>query len=131
MEHHRNIVYSKDTNHISSVIASDRFVSLDELGDICELVNHKKSLCMNVPVVIGFCILQLAKLRMLQFYYNCIDRYIDRKHFHYIEMDTDSAYMALSGPLRDIIKHDLRRSFWDEYDNGFHVLPVKLTKQSL
>jgi len=127
-ENHRNIVYSKDTNHISSVIASDRFVSLDELGDICELVNHKKSLCMNVPVVIGFCILQLAKLRMLQFYYNCIDRYIDRKHFQYIEMDTDSAYMALSGPLKDIIKHDLRRSFWDEYDQWFPRLACQAHK---
>ena len=83
---------------------------------------------MDVPVVIGFCILQLAKLRMLQFYYNCIDRYIERKHFQYIEMDTDSAYMALSAPLQDVIKHDLKRSFWDEYDQWFPRLACQVHK---
>ena len=127
-ESHRNVIYSKDTSHISSVVASDRFVSLDEVGDICELVKQKKTLDMDVPVVIGFCILQLAKLRMLQFYYNCIDRYIERKHFQYIEMDTDSAYMALSAPLQDVIKHDLKRSFWDEYDQWFPRLACQVHK---
>lgn len=29
---------------------------------------------MNVPTIIGFCILQYAKLRMLQFYYDFMDR---------------------------------------------------------
>ena len=53
---------------------------------------------MNVPVVVGFSILQ-AKLRMLQFYYDCIDRFVDRGDFQYVEMDTDSAFMALSAPL--------------------------------
>ena len=43
----------------------------DALPILCEVVNHKRSLAMNVPVVVGFSILQLAKLRMLQFYYDC------------------------------------------------------------
>jgi hypothetical protein len=29
---------------------------------------------MDVPVVLGFCILQYAKLRMLEFYYDFMDR---------------------------------------------------------
>ena len=61
------------------MIASDRFLSLEELGDsLWEVVNHKRSLSMNVPVVVGISILQLAKLRMLQFYYDCIDHFVDR-----------------------------------------------------
>ena len=32
---------------------------------------------MDVPVAIGFTILQLAKLRMLEFYYDMMDKYID------------------------------------------------------
>lgn len=67
---------------------------------------------MNVPVVIGFSMLQLAKLRMLQFYYNCIDKYIDRKKVQYLEMDTNSAFMALGGALQTIIRPELRTEFW-------------------
>ena len=29
---------------------------------------------MNIPVTLGFVILQLAKLRMLEFYYDFMDR---------------------------------------------------------
>ena len=54
---------------------------------------------MNLPGVVGFSILQLAKLRMLKFYYDC---FVDRKDFQYAEMDTDSAYVALSAPLEHI-----------------------------
>ena len=99
---------------------------------------------MDVPVHVGFSILQYAKLRMFEFYYDfmdrwvlfavlwfllllaavpvhccvtgffffflfiylfltllltscgvCLHRYVDRRDFQYIKMDTDSAYMAL------------------------------------
>ena len=33
---------------------------------------------------------------MLQFYYDCVDHFLDRSDFQYSSMDTDSAYMALS-----------------------------------
>ena len=33
---------------------------------------------------------------MLQFYYDCLDRYLDRVNFQMCEMDTDSAYIAIS-----------------------------------
>jgi hypothetical protein len=119
-EKHRQIKYSQDPESISSMIASDRFVSLEEVGDfLCEVVNHKRSLSMNVPVVVGFCILQLAKLRMLEFYYDCIDRYVDRRDFQYVEMDTDSAYMALSAPLCEVIKQGMEQEFWREYGRWF------------
>ena len=48
---------------------------------------------------------QLAKLRMLEFYYDFLDRYVDRRDFELIQMDTDSNYMAISGDkLADIIR---------------------------
>ena len=50
------------------MIASESFVLLEEVGDcLCEVVNHKHVFSMNVPVVVGFYIIQLAKLRMLEF----------------------------------------------------------------
>ncbi|KAG2812477.1 hypothetical protein PC116_g26134 [Phytophthora cactorum] len=56
---------------------------------------------------------QLAKLRMLQFYYDCIDFYFGRSDFQYQEMDTYSDYIAFSceNPFQDCIKPDLREHF--------------------
>jgi hypothetical protein len=34
---------------------------------------------------------------MLQFYYDFVNVFVDRRDFQYCAMDTDSAYMALSG----------------------------------
>jgi len=42
---------------------------------------------------------QLAKLWTLEFYYDILDRYFDRRDFELIQMDTDSNYMAVSGRL--------------------------------
>ena len=34
---------------------------------------------------------------MLEFYYDFLDKYVDRRDFEYCYMDTDSAYFAVSG----------------------------------
>ena len=44
---------------------------------------------------------------------------MDRKDFQYVEMDTDSAYMALSGPLESIVKPEKRTEFFEEYGSWF------------
>ena len=51
---------------------------------------------MDLPLQIGVAVYHLAKLRMLDFYYNFIDKYIDRSDFELLEMDTDSNYFAFS-----------------------------------
>ena len=58
----------------------------------------KEKLDINLPVQIGYFNLQYAKLRMLQFYYDCLDVYVDRTDFSCCKMDMDSAYVALSRP---------------------------------
>ena len=119
-ENHKNVKYFQDPESVSAMIASDRFVLLEEIGDnLCEDVNHKRALSMTVPVFVGFSILQLAKLRMLEFYYDFIDCFVDRKDFQYLEMDTDSPYTALSAPLESILKPGMEREFWEEYGMWF------------
>ena len=45
---------------------------------------------------------QLAKLRMLESYYDFLDRFVDQRHF-------DSIYMAISGDsLEDVFKPVMR-----------------------
>ena len=46
-------------------------------------------------------------------------RFVDRRDFEYIEMDTDSAYMALSNSLPLVVRAELRRQFWLEYGDWF------------
>ena len=48
------------------------------------------------PLIVGFFMLQYAKLRMLELYYNFFDKYGDVTKFEELEMDTDSLYLALS-----------------------------------
>ena len=49
-----------------------------------------------MPIQLGFFVLQYAKLRMLNFFYDCVDRFLGRSDFQYCSMDTDSAYFSLS-----------------------------------
>ena len=49
---------------------------------------------------------------MLEFYYDFLDRYFDRRDFELIQMDTDSNYMAISAEkLEDIVKPELQTEF--------------------
>ena len=47
-------------------------------------------------ILVGFIILQYAKLRMLERYYNFLDRFCDMDKFEDLKMDTDSLYLALA-----------------------------------
>ena len=48
------------------------------------------------PVIVGFLILQYAKLQLLELYYNFFTRFCDLNKFEELEMDTDSLYLALA-----------------------------------
>ena len=64
------------------------------------------------PFQIGIAVYQLAKLRMLEFYYDFLDRYASWCDYELIQMDTDSNYMAISGDkLEDIIRPEMRTEF--------------------
>ena len=53
----------------------------------------------------GFFILQYAKLRMLELYYNFFEIFCDKSKYEELEMDTDSLYLSLAGDnFEDIMK---------------------------
>jgi len=69
---------------------------------------------------IGFFVYQYAKLRMLQFYFDFLDKYLDRSDYQYCEMDTDSAYIALAGDsVESLVKEELRSQFEVDKFNWF------------
>ena len=73
------------------------FKRLDHINDqLYEVELAKAEIEHREPIIVGFCILQYAKLRMLELYYNFFERFCDVNKFEEVEMDTDSLYLALS-----------------------------------
>ena len=85
---------------------------------VFEIETKKKLIKEKNPIQIGWGILQDAKLKMLQFYYDCLDKYVDRTDFQLIQIDTDSMYMALSAEnFNDLIKPEMKQEFeLDKYN---------------
>ena len=88
-------------------------------GDVYEVFSNKKKIRQNIPIQVAASIYDDSKRRMLEFYYDCVDKYLDRKDFQYIEMDTDSAYMALTGNFEDLVKPEIREEFKKDYNKWF------------
>ena len=118
LERQTNVIYTKDEKVVDRALRSAYFSDLDEIGEAYELESRKSRITIRRPFQIGIAVYQLAKLRMLEFYYDFLDRYFDRKDFELIQMDTDSNYMAISGKkLEDIVKPELREEFEKEKKN--------------
>ena len=92
-------------------IASSLFKDVNQYGDLFEVSSDKKKTKQNIPIQVSCSIYDDAKFLMSKFYYDCLDKFIDRSDFQMIEMDTDSNYMALTGEFRDLIKPEMREVF--------------------
>ena len=55
----------------------------------------KKHITFDLLLQVGLFVYSLAKLKMLEFVYDCIEKYILDDCFEFIEMDTDSLYFSL------------------------------------
>ena len=97
LERQTRVIYTKDEKLVDRTLRSAYFEDLDEIGQAYELESRKPRIMIRRPFQIGITVYQLAKLRMLEFYYDFLDRYVDRRDFELIQMDTDSNYMAISG----------------------------------
>ncbi|KAG2964577.1 hypothetical protein PC116_g22611 [Phytophthora cactorum] len=71
------------TKKIDAKIEHFTFHGLQELNDACEITIKKRQLKNKNPIHLSIAIYQLAKLRMLQLYYDCIDFYFDRADLQY------------------------------------------------
>jgi hypothetical protein len=88
-------------------------------GNIYEVTSRKRTVKQNMPIQIAFNVLDDAKFKMTTFYYDCVDKYIDRSDYQYMYMDTDSAYMALAGDFENLIKPEMMQQFEIDKDNWF------------
>jgi hypothetical protein len=110
---HKKITFVEGYTDAAELVNTPDFEKLTEIdNDFYEIQRFKKKISLDLPIQIGYFILQLAKLRMLQFYYDFLCRYIERRHFQFLEMDTDSAYLALAREnFVDIIKPTMKEKY--------------------
>ena len=64
------------------MINSTNFKNLDIItNSVYEVEMYKNQIKMDNPIQIGFFILQYAKLCMLEFYYDGLEKYLEPKSF--------------------------------------------------
>ena len=123
VDRHRDVKYCTKIG-TSALIKNKRFRQLDVVTeDAYEIEMNKSVVKYTLPLHIGFFVYQYAKLRMLQFYYDFVDRYVEQPLFQYCEMDTDSAYIALAGESIDgLVRADRRAHYFRHIS---HWLPAE------
>ena len=136
VERQKRTLYTRDEDEVDKHLRSAWFDDLEEIGDAYKIEMRKSKIIIDRPFQVG--IYQLAKLRMLQFYYEFLDYYLDRRDIELIQMDTDSMYFALAhDKFEDAIKPGYRAQFeqdkktwlaWDKWSNREPGL-FKLEKQ--
>lgn len=74
----------------------------------------------------------MAKLRMLAFYYDLIDKFRDRCDFQLLELDIlDSLYLAFITPtLHDAVRPEMRKQFYSEWGRWLPVRACPSHKQN-
>ena len=119
-EKHHDIVYVNESE-IGTEIMDKHFYNLNELPDgYYEVEKTKKKINVDLPIHLGVFILNYAKLRMLEFYYDFLDYYLPREDFEVLEMDTDKNYLGITGEnVEDLIKPELREDFERNKHNWF------------
>ena len=112
-ERHNKIDYVKGEIKATMKTNQPVFKKLTELDDeLFEIESVKKEIKLDLPIYLGYFILQYAKLRMLEFYFDFVDKYIERRDFQYLETDTDSAYFAISSnDIESIIKPEMKAKY--------------------
>ena len=123
IEKHTNISYC-DEQSTQKLINDPRFKKLTQLTETTyEVVLAKSKSKWDLPIQIGYFVYQYAKLRMLEFHYDCFDKYLDRSKYQLCETDTDSLYLALStDSFEEAVKPELKREFYQDYDKWFPAL---------
>ena len=121
-EKHTSITYHNlEDPLVSAKINTKQFNHIDEIADnIVEIQCAKSKIKLDVPISVGFFVLEYAKLKLLTFYYDFLLQFLDDEDFCLIECDTDSLYFALStSNLFLAIKPAKRSIFVKDYDKWF------------
>ena len=93
-----------------AAIISKLFKKLDHVNNSLYEVELAKAQIQHIePIIVGFFILQYAKLRMLELHYNFFTRFCDVNKFKELEIDTGSLFLSFAEKeLENCIRHEMR-----------------------
>ena len=89
---HTNVRYLVDNNKVGKIRNSCNFKDMQDINGVFEVESR---IVMDNPIQFFF-ILQYAKLRMLEFYYDGLLKYLRPHLFELRETGTDSLYLAIN-----------------------------------
>ena len=121
-----------DKKKLFKLICSPHFHSLTTLTDgVWEVSSKLKTVKIKNLLQIAFFVYASAKVIMLEFVFNFIDRYFPRGSYELGHTDTDSMYLAWAktptGNFEDLVKPDLRR---DYFENKGRFLQSEVCQQA-
>ena len=122
-ENHKNISFVSGIQNVMKITNYQNFRKMEKLDDsrkLFEVECSKRIIKFDLPSQLGFFVLQYAKLRMLEFYYDFLDIFCDRKDFEYLQMDTDSAYIGITKKNLDEIVSKNTDQYFKLQENYCH-----------
>ena len=108
---HTHTSFAKRKN-LQKHIRNPFFKNKDELNeDIFEVEKEKRKIIHDLPMQVGLAVYSYAKLRMLEFW-KFINHYLVNDLYQFMEMDTDSLYIAFA---RDTIDECVKPNLQEEW----------------
>ena len=109
---HKRTRFTRDEKVVDKALRSLFFDNLEEVGGAYEIKESKRTVTIKRPYQCGIAVYHLAKLRMLEFYFDFLGKYFSRQDFELCYMGTDSFYLAISGDLLDdIVRPETRQAY--------------------
>ena len=115
---HERTTFTTNEDLVDQSFRSPFFEDLQEIHGAFKIRKRNRRVNINQPCQCGIVVYQLSKLRILEFSYDFVDKYFDRRDFKLIQMDTDSLYIAILGMSINEIDEIIRLKLREEYDNG-------------
>ena len=110
--HHKSTKFTRKEKVADRALRSPFFDNLKEIDGAYEIKEFKRTAMIKRPYQSGIVVHQLTKLRMLEFYYDFLDKYFSRQDFDLCYMDTDSIYLAMSDDSLDkIVKPEMKQAY--------------------
>ena len=128
---HTNTTFAKEKNlhiHTNNPFLKD----YDELNDkIYEVSKQKSKIIHDLPLQLGLAVYSYAKLRMLEFW-NFINTFLINDLYQFMEMDTDSLYIAFArDTIDECVKPELKVEWqtekwkWFCSENTTELIPFR------
>ena len=112
---HTNTCFTSKEDDVDKALRSAYFVDMEEIDGAYEIKENKRTVQIDRPYQCGIAVYQLAKLRMLEFHYDFLDKFFDRRDYELMYMDTDSEYIAFSSlDIDSLVKPKLAKQYKKE-----------------